>query len=81
VTERKKEMSEKIKTVRMGKGANFTEQELDTSDLLAVVFTGSDGHEISVMIQRGVVNVHTTQGRLIVKPEAANGINVIVEPL
>lgn len=74
-------MSEKIKTIRMTKGSDFKTEELDTSDLLAIDFIGDDGNAVSVMIRRGVVNVSTTAGRLILKPDAANSINVTVERL
>jgi hypothetical protein len=74
-------MSEQIKEIRMGKGANFREVEVDQSDLLAHEFTAADGSKVSVTFRHGVVEVSTTQGRLLIQPQAANSIRVRVEKL
>jgi hypothetical protein len=74
-------MIEQIKEIRMGKGANFREVEIDQSDLLAHEFTAADGSKIAVTFRRGVLEVTTTQGRLVLLPNAANSIGVRVEKL
>lgn len=72
-------MKTTIKLVRNAEGAHFDRQEL-AEDVLAVEFVDGEGKTISVMIRRGVVEVSTVDGALLVRPEAANAIFVSTKP-
>lgn len=73
-------MEGKITVQRLGKGASIDTEEINTDSLLCVEFTGNNGG-ITVEIRNGDVVVSTTDGRLVIMPQAANAIRVKAERL